>query len=141
MDRDAAFEVQLARVLDEIGRLQNKLGAGELAVPGSKGQPPGWSSASAATAATPPDITERFRPARHGELATVKYATSPVPEPLPCPGRQLTWPGCRSARADAACVLSIACARIQTSRPTWAGVTAGAGRRASRQWVRQLASR
>jgi hypothetical protein len=71
MDRDAAFEVQLARVLDEIGRLQNKLGAGELTVPGSKGQPPGWSSASAATAATPPDITERFRPARHGELATV----------------------------------------------------------------------
>jgi hypothetical protein len=71
MDRDAAFEVQLARVLDEIGRLQNKLGAGELAVPGSKGQPPGWSSAPAATAATPPDITERFRPARHGELATV----------------------------------------------------------------------
>jgi hypothetical protein len=46
MDRDAAFEVQLARVLDEIGRLQNKLGAGELTVPGSKGQPPGWSSAS-----------------------------------------------------------------------------------------------
>src|SRR6266536_4673426 len=34
----------------------------------------------------------------------------------------------------------MACARVQASRPTWAGVTAGAGRGASRQWVRQLAS-
>lgn len=38
-DRDAVLEEQAARVLDEIGRLQDELDRGPLVVEGSKGQP------------------------------------------------------------------------------------------------------
>jgi hypothetical protein len=39
VDRDSVREEQLAHVLEEIGRLEDDLGAGALTVPGSKGQP------------------------------------------------------------------------------------------------------
>ena len=39
VDRDSVREEQLAHVLEEIGRLEDDLGAGPLTVPGSKGQP------------------------------------------------------------------------------------------------------
>jgi hypothetical protein len=39
MDCDSVREKQLARVLGEIGRLEDGLDSGSLTVPGSKGQP------------------------------------------------------------------------------------------------------
>jgi hypothetical protein len=38
-DRESVLETQLARVLAEIGRLEDELDAGPLVVEGSKGQP------------------------------------------------------------------------------------------------------